>query len=259
MEKPLISAASTLAALATPGHAANHLAFALPQENALFSGDHVMAWSTSVVAPPDGSRSDSWPRSKSCVCGTTRSIGRAMAGGRRPQSRLRALISHRHQREAAIFTRLEAGPATIPEIVEKLYAGLDPKLEGRGAACRRSPISKTSPRAGWSRAGRAAGETVYRRREARRSCTESCAASMNFLMRRALAPNRACRRGTPSAGRSSSDWRAGECGSRCRRQSRKTANASIASMCATPSPRNLGGVELTICQPSSVAMRSAIS
>ena len=48
----------TLEAIATPGHASNHLAFALREENALFSGDHVMAWSTSIVAPPDGSMTD---------------------------------------------------------------------------------------------------------------------------------------------------------------------------------------------------------
>ncbi|HEY0354468.1 MAG TPA: MBL fold metallo-hydrolase, partial [Enterovirga sp.] len=47
-----------LEALATPGHTANHLAFALPQEQALFSADHVMAWSTTVVAPPDGSMTE---------------------------------------------------------------------------------------------------------------------------------------------------------------------------------------------------------
>jgi glyoxylase-like metal-dependent hydrolase (beta-lactamase superfamily II) len=120
-----------LTALATPGHAANHLAFALPQENALFTGDHVMAWSTSVVAPPDGSMSD-YMASLEKLRARDDEVYWPGHGGpvAEPERYVRALIGHRKQREAAILARLEAGPATIPEIVAKVYVGLDPQLKG---------------------------------------------------------------------------------------------------------------------------------
>ena len=69
-----------LEAVATPGHAANHLSFALAEENALFSGDHVMAWSTSVVAPPDGSMRDYLASLEKVRGAATRSTGPATAG-----------------------------------------------------------------------------------------------------------------------------------------------------------------------------------
>ena len=120
-----------LTALATPGHAANHLAFALEPENALFSGDHVMAWSTSIVAPPDGSMSD-YMASLEKLRLRREEIYWPGHGGpvRDPNRYVRALLGHRRQREASILTRLEAGPATIPEIVRQIYAGLDPRLVG---------------------------------------------------------------------------------------------------------------------------------
>jgi glyoxylase-like metal-dependent hydrolase (beta-lactamase superfamily II) len=120
-----------LTAVATPGHAANHLAFALEAENALFSGDHVMAWSTTVVAPPDGSMSD-YMASLEKLRGRSEEIYWPGHGGpvRDPSRYLRALLGHRRQREAAILARLEAGPATIPEIVQQVYVGLDTRLVG---------------------------------------------------------------------------------------------------------------------------------
>ena len=120
-----------LTAVATPGHSANHLAFALEEENALFSGDHVMAWSTTVVAPPDGSMSD-YMASLEKLRGRGEEIYWPGHGGpvRDPSRYVRALLGHRRQREAAILARLEAGPATIPEIVQQVYVGLDPRLVG---------------------------------------------------------------------------------------------------------------------------------
>ena len=120
-----------LTAVATPGHSANHLAFALEAENALFSGDHVMAWSTTVVAPPDGSMSD-YMASLEKLRGRGEEIYWPGHGGpvRDPSRYLRALLGHRRQREAAILARLEAGPATIPEIVQQVYVGLDTRLVG---------------------------------------------------------------------------------------------------------------------------------
>jgi glyoxylase-like metal-dependent hydrolase (beta-lactamase superfamily II) len=121
----------TLTAIETPGHAANHLCFAFPQENALFSGDHVMAWSTSVVAPPDGSMTD-YMASLEKLRPRTETVFWPGHGGPvvEPSRYLRALIGHRRQREAAIVQRLERGAATIPQIVEAAYVGLDPKLIG---------------------------------------------------------------------------------------------------------------------------------
>jgi glyoxylase-like metal-dependent hydrolase (beta-lactamase superfamily II) len=120
-----------LEAIATPGHAANHLVFALAQENCLFSGDHVMAWSTSIVAPPDGSMGD-YMASLDKLRGRGEAIFWPGHGGpvREPQRWMRALAHHRRQREASILTRIEAGDATVAEIVAKVYENLDPKLVG---------------------------------------------------------------------------------------------------------------------------------
>ncbi len=121
----------TLEAVATPGHAANHLSFALVEENALFSGDHVMAWSTSVVAPPDGSMR-AYLASLDKVARRSEAIYWPGHGGpvRDPQRYVRALISHRRQREAAILARLEAGAANVAEIVARVYPSLAPALVG---------------------------------------------------------------------------------------------------------------------------------
>ena len=121
----------TLEAVATPGHAANHLSFALTEENALFSGDHVMAWSTSVIAPPDGSMRD-YLASLEKVARRSEAIYWPGHGGpvRDPQRYARALISHRRQRETAILARLEAGEASVAEIVARVYPGLAPALVG---------------------------------------------------------------------------------------------------------------------------------
>ncbi len=119
----------TLEAIATPGHAANHLCFALLEENALFSGDHVMAWSTTVVAPPDGSMAD-YMASLEKLRGRSETVYWPGHGGpvREPQRYIRALAHHRRQREAAILGRLEAGDAEISEIVARVYSGLAPTL-----------------------------------------------------------------------------------------------------------------------------------
>jgi glyoxylase-like metal-dependent hydrolase (beta-lactamase superfamily II) len=121
----------SLEALATPGHMANHLAFALPEEAALFSGDHVMAWSTTVVAPPDGSMGD-FMASLDKLRGRNETIYWPGHGGpvREPQRFVRALAHHRRQREASILNRLAAGDRTIPAIVAAIYQGLKPALVG---------------------------------------------------------------------------------------------------------------------------------
>jgi glyoxylase-like metal-dependent hydrolase (beta-lactamase superfamily II) len=124
----------TLTALATPGHMANHLAFSLPEEKALFSGDHVMAWSTTVVAPPDGSMSD-FMASLEKLKGREETIYWPGHGGpvNEPQRFVRALIHHRRLREASILNRLAAGDRTILEIVAAIYQNLNPALVGAAA------------------------------------------------------------------------------------------------------------------------------
>jgi len=121
----------TLETVSTPGHAANHLSFALIEENTLFSGDHVMAWSTSVVAPPDGSMGD-YMASLEKLRARGETLYWPGHGGPvvAPQRYLRGLIHHRRQREVAILGRIQAGDQTIPEIVDKIYVGLNAALVG---------------------------------------------------------------------------------------------------------------------------------
>jgi glyoxylase-like metal-dependent hydrolase (beta-lactamase superfamily II) len=123
-----------LEAVRTPGHTANHLAFALPQEETLFSGDHVMAWSTTIVAPPDGSMA-AYMASIETLRGRGERLYRPGHGGpvTEPQRFLRGLVQHRRQREAAILSRLQAGDETIPRMVPAIYQGLAPALHGAAA------------------------------------------------------------------------------------------------------------------------------
>jgi glyoxylase-like metal-dependent hydrolase (beta-lactamase superfamily II) len=119
----------TVEALATPGHCSNHLCFALLEENTLFSGDHVMGWSTSIVAPPDGSMR-AYMDSLDKLRGRPETIYWPGHGGPvvEPQRYVRALIHHRRQREASILNALANGPQTIPALVTRIYVGLNPAL-----------------------------------------------------------------------------------------------------------------------------------
>lgn len=123
-----------LEVVATPGHAANHLAFALLGEDLLFSGDHVMGWATTVVAPPDGSMSD-YMASLDRLLARPESVYLPAHGGeiRDAHGHVRGLRTHRRMRERAILERLAQGDRTIPEIVARIYGGLDPRLAGAAA------------------------------------------------------------------------------------------------------------------------------
>jgi glyoxylase-like metal-dependent hydrolase (beta-lactamase superfamily II) len=120
-----------LTAIATPGHAANHLCFAFARENALFSGDHVMAWSTTIVAPPDGEMG-AYMASLDKLRERDEAIFWPGHGGpvRDPKRYMRGLAHHRRQREAAILARIDAGDETLAAIVARVYATLNPKLVG---------------------------------------------------------------------------------------------------------------------------------
>ena len=120
----------TLTAVATPGHTGNHLAFSLDGEEWLFSGDHVMAWSTSIVAPPDGAMADYMASLARLAARPERAYlpGHGGAVTDAP-AYVAALAAHRRGRERAIRARLAAGDETIPAIVRAVYVGLDPALE----------------------------------------------------------------------------------------------------------------------------------
>jgi glyoxylase-like metal-dependent hydrolase (beta-lactamase superfamily II) len=116
-------------AVHTPGHTSNHLCFALPEQRILFSGDHVMGWSTSVIAPPDGDMAaymaslDKLLRRSDQVYWPTH--GPAIT---EPYAHVRAFIAHRREREAGILECLKTGASQIEDIVDRLYLGLQPGL-----------------------------------------------------------------------------------------------------------------------------------
>ena len=119
----------TIETIATPGHASNHLCFALREENALFSGDHVMGWSTTVVSPPDGDMGEYYA-----------SLDKVAARGfatlwpthgppvTEPQPFLAAYKAHRLEREAQILEQVRAGRGRIAEMVPVIYAAVDQRL-----------------------------------------------------------------------------------------------------------------------------------
>lgn len=125
----LTGAGWTLEAVATPGHTSNHLCYALHQERALFTGDHVMGWSTTVVSPPDGDMAD-------YMASLDRLIARDdlryyPAHGEpvdNPQRWARGLAGHRKQREGQIVRLVGEGVARVEDMVPRMYAGVDKRL-----------------------------------------------------------------------------------------------------------------------------------
>jgi glyoxylase-like metal-dependent hydrolase (beta-lactamase superfamily II) len=124
----------TLEAIPTPGHTSNHLCFALPEENACFTGDHIMGWSTTVITPPDGDMTD-----------YIESLKRIRARGfatlwpthgppvREVTPFIDAYLEHRQERIDQILQALQAGPAKIADLVPRLYADVDPRLHPAAA------------------------------------------------------------------------------------------------------------------------------
>jgi glyoxylase-like metal-dependent hydrolase (beta-lactamase superfamily II) len=124
----------TLEAVMTPGHTSNHVCFALKEENALFSGDHIMGWSTTVITPPDGDMGDYFA-----------SLEKVQARGfdtlwpthgapvRETGPFIDAYVAHRRAREAQILEALGAGFTSIKAMVPSLYAAVDPRLHPAAA------------------------------------------------------------------------------------------------------------------------------
>ena len=124
----------TIEAVATPGHTSNHMAFALPEASALFSGDHVMGWSTSIVSPPDGDMGD-YMASLEKLLGRPETVyypghGEAVDN---PQRLVRGMLGHRKQREGQIVRLLARGTSGIEAMVEAMYVGLDARLKPAAA------------------------------------------------------------------------------------------------------------------------------
>jgi glyoxylase-like metal-dependent hydrolase (beta-lactamase superfamily II) len=117
----------TLEAVHTPGHTSNHLCFALREERALFTGDHVMGWSTSVISPPDGDMR-AYMTSLELLLGRDDAIYRPTHGGpvREPKPFVRAFIAHRREREAAILACIRDGVAHIRAMVPRIYGNTIP-------------------------------------------------------------------------------------------------------------------------------------
>ena len=129
---------ATLVALHTPGHASDHLCFLLEEERAVFTADLVMGWSTSIIAPPDGNLNQ-------YMASLERLLELGRDGGidilhpghgesiKPPLDRIREIRGHRQQRTDQALEAIAAGVATIPEMVERIYADIDPKLHGPAA------------------------------------------------------------------------------------------------------------------------------
>ena len=124
----------SLEVIATPGHTANHLAFALQGSDILFSADHVMAWSTSIVAPPDGSMKDFMTSLDTLL---KRQETRYLPGHGGPvedaHQFVEGLIAHRKNREKSVLDRLALGSSTIQDMVAIIYRDVDKSLHGAAA------------------------------------------------------------------------------------------------------------------------------
>ena len=121
----------TIETVATPGHTSNHLCYSLIESGALFTGDHVMAWSTSVVSPPDGDMA-AYMRSLQKLHDREDKVlypahGPAITN---PRQLVRGMMGHRRSREAQILRLLGETPQAIPAMVTAMYKGLDPRLIG---------------------------------------------------------------------------------------------------------------------------------
>jgi glyoxylase-like metal-dependent hydrolase (beta-lactamase superfamily II) len=121
----------TIEAVATPGHTSNHLCYSLVESGALFTGDHVMAWSTSVVSPPDGDMA-AYMASLEKIYAREDKVYYPAHGPAITKTRqlVRGMLGHRRSREAQILRLLEQGPHVIPDMVTAMYKGLDPRLTG---------------------------------------------------------------------------------------------------------------------------------
>lgn len=124
----------TLEALLTPGHASNHVAYAISEENALFSGDHVMGWSTTIVSPPDGDMTDYYASLDKVIARDFATLWPTHGPPvTEPAPFLQAYREHRLDRERQIRERLAHGPQRVADMVPVMYAAVDPRLHPAAA------------------------------------------------------------------------------------------------------------------------------
>jgi glyoxylase-like metal-dependent hydrolase (beta-lactamase superfamily II) len=124
----------TIECVYTPGHTSNHMCFALNEEKALFTGDHVMGWSTTVVTPPDGDMAEYMASLRKLLARDDRTLYPTHGGPiRNPKPFLQAYVDHRLAREAQILACLHDGISTIPEMVARMYADTDKRLHPAAA------------------------------------------------------------------------------------------------------------------------------
>ena len=155
----------TLEVLATPGHAPEHLAFALLEENALFSGDHVMGWSTTVVSPPEGDM-DAYLDSLERVIAAGFDTLWPTHGGpvTDPLPFLTALKAHRLGRDAQVLETLARSPASALDMVPALYAAMDERLWPAAAQSLLAHLIRLERRGDAMASGAPSATTVYQRR-----------------------------------------------------------------------------------------------
>ncbi|WP_454287873.1 MBL fold metallo-hydrolase [Rhizobium arsenicireducens] len=123
-----------LTAILTPGHTTNHVAFAFEDRGIVFSADHVMAWATSIVAPPDGAMSDYMASLERLLMRDDRVYFPGHGGPvKDPAAFLRGLRTHRRMRERAVLERIRSGDRLIADMVRAIYASTDPRLHGAAA------------------------------------------------------------------------------------------------------------------------------
>jgi glyoxylase-like metal-dependent hydrolase (beta-lactamase superfamily II) len=153
----------TMEAIPTPGHTSNHLCYALRQENCLFSGDHIMGWSTTVITPPDGDMADYF-RSLDLIKARDFDILYPTHGP--PITEVGPFIdayaAHRRDRERQILDAIDKGLTTIGDMVPVLYAATDKRLHPAAA---RSVLAHLIQLAGEGRViteGAAGPGSVYR-------------------------------------------------------------------------------------------------
>ncbi len=118
----------------TPGHTSNHMCFALAGERALFTGDHVMGWSTTVVVPPDGDMAEYLASLRKLIARDDAVLWPTHGGPvRDPKPFLKAYLDHRLMREAQILACVRDGLDTIPTMVARMYADVDRRLHPAAA------------------------------------------------------------------------------------------------------------------------------
>lgn len=124
----------TIEAVFTPGHTTNHMAYALLEENALFPGDHIMGWSTTVIGPPDGDMTDYFNSLEKVRNRNYETLWPTHGPPVRNASAfVQAFIDHRLEREAQILEQMRAGKTRIKDMVSVIYADVDKRLHP--AAC----------------------------------------------------------------------------------------------------------------------------